>query len=667
MTDRRIALKTILWLLVGICITVSLARFMCGLGATTDLSDAAPWGLWIAFDVMSGVALAAGGFVIAAVVYIFHLQKYKLFTRPAILTAFLGYIAVAVGLLYDLGIPMNIWHPIIYPQPRSVLFEVGMCVMLYLTVLLLEFCPVIFEHSWFNRPFLQKIHAALKKATIPLVVTGIVLSTLHQSSLGSLFLIAPERVHPLWYSPIIWVLFFVSAAGLGLMTIAAETIFSSWYFGHKLRTDLLSNLGKAASSVLFIYAGLRLGDLALRGKLFHVLDNTWQANVFLLEMLLAALLPAALMAFRKIRSSVVGIGIASGLTLSGMVGYRFNLCVVAFARPEGVSYFPTWMEFAVTLGIVAAAMLVFIFFVERFNVCEAGHDEDTTGLISGSRLSFDPHSLRIFMPESLRAIRRYSLALVFGMVIAASGLPLDVWQDSALPRTPVLAPMVVNGSLASDHLSSRAPSYRISLQQNTQSAGAAQIFIIDGNRNGRLVAFPHEFHYDKLGGKDSCIQCHHQAMPFDQNTSCYECHRDMYLTTDTFNHSAHIARLDGNSGCQQCHVNAAQAKTRKTAKACGACHKDIAMNGSIINTREEEKDGMAVGYMDAMHGLCIACHKQKLREEPQRYRQGFAECATCHRDIDGTQLRRMGPYMTMDRDGSSLTNKSKANPNEPKL
>jgi Ni/Fe-hydrogenase subunit HybB-like protein len=671
MTDRRIALKSVLWLLVGICITVSLARFIRGLGATTDLSDAAPWGLWIAFDVMSGVALAAGGFVIAAVVYIFHLQKYKLFTRSAILTAFLGYVAVAVGLLYDLGIPMNIWHPIIYPQPRSVLFEVAMCVMLYLTVLFLEFCPVILEHSWFNRPFFQKIHVALKKATIPLVVLGIVLSTLHQSSLGSLFLIAPERVHPLWYSPIIWVLFFVSAAGLGLMTIAAETLFSSWYFGHKLRPDLLSNLGKAASSVLFLYAGLRLGDLALRGKLVHVLDNTWQANVFLLEMSLTALLPVALMAFRKIRSSAVGIGIASGLTLLGMVGYRFNLCVVAFARPEGVSYFPTWMEFAVTLGIVAAAMLVFIFFVERLNVCEAGHEEDIANPISGSRRSFDPRSLRIFMPESLAAARRYSLALVFGMAIAASALPLDVWRDSAMPHTPVLAPMVVSGSLESDPLSSRAPSYRISLQQNMQpadsGAGAAQIFIIDGNRNGRLVAFPHEFHCDKLGGKDSCIQCHHQSMPFDQNTSCYECHRDMYLTTDTFNHSAHIARLDGNSGCYQCHVNAAQVKTRKTAKACGECHKDITMDGFIIRPQEGEKDGMAAGYMDAMHGLCITCHKQKLAEEPQRYRQGFAECATCHRDIDGTQLRRMGPYVTRDRESTSLPKKAEANPGGPTL
>jgi Ni/Fe-hydrogenase subunit HybB-like protein len=663
MTDRRIALKSFLWLLVGIWITVSLARFIRGLGATTNLSDGAPWGLWIAFDVMSGVALAAGGFVIAAVVYIFHLKEYRPFTRPAILTAFLGYVAVAVGLLYDLGIPLNIWHPAIYPQPHSVLFEVAMCVMLYLTVLFLEFCPVILEHSMFNRPFFQKIHAVLKRITIPLVILGIVLSTLHQSSLGSLFLIVPDRVHPLWYSPILWVLFFVSAVGLGLMTIAAETLFSSWYFGHKLRVDLLSNLGRAASLVLFIYIGLRLGDLALRHKLSLVLSGTWQANLFLLEMGLAAFLPAMLMAFRKIRSSAAGIGIASGLTLLGMVGYRFDLCIVAFALPEGVSYFPTWMEFAVTIGIVAAAILAFIFFVERFNVCDAGHEEDSAGPDAHLRSRFDPLGLRILMPESLAAARRYSLALVAGAALAAAALPRDIWRGSVLLCTPVHAPMILNGSLTTlPHASITIP-YRLSLQPpgyTSSGTDMTQLVIIDGNRNGRLVAFPHELLRDKLGGEASCVLCHHQALPFDQNTPCYECHRDMYLTTDLFNHSVHIAHLDGNSGCVQCHSDGAKAKTRETAKPCKECHQKMALAGSLISP-EKETEGRAVGYMEAMHGLCIGCHKQRLEEAPQDYRRDFADCGCCHRDIDGTQFRRMSPYVASKDDSASTPKQAEAN------
>jgi Ni/Fe-hydrogenase subunit HybB-like protein len=647
MTDRKIALKSFLWLLVGIWITVSLARFIRGLGATTDLSDGAPWGLWIAFDVMSGVALAAGGFVIAAVVYILHLKEYRSFARPAILTAFLGYVAVAAGLLYDLGIPLNIWHPAIYPQPHSVLFEVAMCVMLYLAVLFLEFCPVILEHSRFNRPFFRRIHVALKRITIPLVILGIVLSTLHQSSLGSLFLIAPDRVHSLWYSPILWVLFFVSAVGLGLMTIAAETLFSSWYFGHKLRVDLLSSLGRAASFVLFAYIGLRLGDLALRHKLGQVLNGTWQAHLFLLEMAFSAFLPATLMAFRKIRSSAAGIGIASGLTLLGMVGYRFDLCIVAFALPEGVSYFPTWMEFAVTIGIVAAAMLAFIFFVERFNVCAAGHEEDTAGPDVRPRPRFDPLSLRILMPESLAAARRYSLALVAGAALAAAALPDDVWRGSVLVRTPVHAPMILNGSLTTNPQASIATPYRLSLQppgQTSSRADTTQLLIIDGNRNGRLAAFPHQLLRDNLGGEASCVLCHHQALPFDQNTSCYKCHRDMYLSTDLFNHSAHIARLDGNSGCSKCHADAAKARTRETAEPCRECHQNMALTGSMIKTKEETA-GHAPGYMQAMHGLCITCHKQKLEDAPQDYCPGFADCGFCHRDIDGTQFRHMSPYV----------------------
>jgi len=225
MNTRLTILKTVLWSLMGALSVVTVARFARGLGATTALSDATPWGFWIAFDVMSGVALASGGFVLAATFYIFGMEKYRPFVRPAIVTAFLGYIAVAVGLLYDLGLPWHIWHPIIYPQEHSVLFEVAMCVILYLMVLALEFAPAVLEYPWFDRPVFQRIHKALKSITIPLVIIGIVLSTLHQSSLGSLFLITPYRLHPLWYSPIIWILFFFSAVGLGLMMVTAESFF----------------------------------------------------------------------------------------------------------------------------------------------------------------------------------------------------------------------------------------------------------------------------------------------------------------------------------------------------------------------------------------------------------------------------------------------------------
>jgi Ni/Fe-hydrogenase subunit HybB-like protein len=187
---RRSTVKTILWAFVGMLAVVSIARFGNGLGATTGLSDVTPWGFWIAFDVMAGVALAAGGFTLAATVYIFRIERYRSFARPAILTALLGYAAVTIGLMYDIGLPWRIWHPIIYPQLHSVLFEVAMCVMLYLTVLTLEFAPVVLEHRAFDKPIFRAILRFLKQISIVLVILGIVLSTLHQSSLGSLFLMS---------------------------------------------------------------------------------------------------------------------------------------------------------------------------------------------------------------------------------------------------------------------------------------------------------------------------------------------------------------------------------------------------------------------------------------------------------------------------------------------
>ena len=176
---------------------VTVLRFWKGLGAVTNLSDKFPWGLWVGFDVLCGVALAAGGFTITAAVYVFNLKRFKPIVRPTVLTAFLGYTLVAVGLMYDLGKPWNIWHPIVMWNPRSPMFEVGWCVMLYLTVLALEFSGIVFEKlGW------KKAIAVQHAATVPLVIAGVIISTLHQSSLGTFYLITPGKLHPLWYTPL---------------------------------------------------------------------------------------------------------------------------------------------------------------------------------------------------------------------------------------------------------------------------------------------------------------------------------------------------------------------------------------------------------------------------------------------------------------------------------
>jgi Ni/Fe-hydrogenase subunit HybB-like protein len=660
MSARRHVLKTVLWAIMGVLAVVTVVRFVRGLGATTALTDVTPWGFWIAFDVMAGVALAAGGFVLAATFYIFHLDRYHPFTRPAILTAFLGYAAVAVGLTYDLGLPWHILNPIFHPQLRSVLFEVAACVMLYLTVLSLEFSPVVLEHRWFGRPPFTAVYALLKKATIPLVIMGIVLSSLHQSSLGSLFLIAPYRLHPLWYSPIIWVHFLASAVGLGLMMVTAESFFSAWLFGHRLRMKELSGLGKAGAVVLFLYAVLRIGDLAVRGTLGAAFEGSWQGNLFLFEMTLGALLPAALLAFRAVRQSAAGLATASAMTILGMIGYRFDVCIVAFRRPEGLSYFPSWMEVAVSLGIVAGAMLVFIFFVERLEVYPAEHECGKPGEGTGSAPGpgCDPGTVRALLPLSLAAPRFYSIAFV-GAAAVAIGVAWGgaVGSDQSV-RTPVQASRTLIGAVGPRD-AGKLRDVQVLPKDASISAGHQRIplLVIDGNRDDRLVLFPHDLHAARLGHNESCTRCHHENEPFDSNTTCDKCHADMYLTTDVFKHSSHTAKLGGVKGCARCHKDTGQVKGRDTAAACETCHAEMVAPGSFVRPKGGTLKGYAVGYMDAMHGLCLECHRQSARDSPGEFGPDFARCAACHRESDAARLRGMGPYAEMG--GSSRSDPRK--------
>ena len=254
--------RAVLVLILAAGFYSTVLRFTKGLGAATNLSDQFPWGLWIGFDVLCGVGLAAGGFTLAAIVYVFHIERFHAVLRPSILTAFLGYALVAVALLFDLGKPYNIWHPLVMWNPHSVMFEVAWCVMLYLTVLALEFSPAVLERFHLHKPL-----RVVKAATIPLVIVGVLLSTLHQSSLGSLFLIVPTKLHPYWYSPLLPVFFFISAVGVGMAMVIFESNLSSRAFGREIEMPLLEVLGRAMAVVLAIYGLLKFQDLWGRGAL----------------------------------------------------------------------------------------------------------------------------------------------------------------------------------------------------------------------------------------------------------------------------------------------------------------------------------------------------------------------------------------------------------------
>lgn len=658
--DRTVAnpalerVKTLLWAIVGVWAAVTVARFAHGIGATTGLTDVAPWGFWIAFDVMAGVALAAGGFVVAALAYIFGIERFHAFTRPAILTALLGYMAVAVGLLYDLGIPWHIWHPLVFPQHHSVLFEVAMCVMCYLTVLALEFSPAVLEHPLFHRPLFQRLLRIIQRGTIPLVIAGIVLSTLHQSSLGSLFLIQPFRVHPLWYSPILYVLFFVSAIGLGLMMVTLEALLSAWLFGHPVKRNELAVLGSLASVVLSFYALLRVGDLWLRGIIPARLDGSWPAGLFLFELLVSAVVPAVLLALPRVRHSVPGLATCSTLTVLGMIGYRFNICIVAFERPETMPYWPTWTELAVSLGIVAGAILMFIFFNENLRIVDPhGH---AAAADDGGAPAPEPPS-HVDAPAAANghgsytpSLARHSLAFVIAASAAIGFLPEDAIFGPGPRPTPVQPSRTVEALAVPVPAPLRRDFHVASLAANVPANAEPHplsVMVLDGNRDWRFVPFTHAAHVAALGDRESCKLCHHQNLPFDQNTSCSYCHRDMYEPTDTFDHPLHVYRLGGNAACVVCHSADIGRKRREHALACWQCHGDMVVEGSIVPTHPGRLVGVAPGYVDAMHNLCVRCHEDLARKHPETYSTEFARCDVCHREFKDAQHKHMAPYVPM--------------------
>src|SRR5579864_32051 len=346
--------KLVFFFLMAAGIYATFIRFTQGLGASTHLNDQFPWGIWISFDVLCGVMLAAGGFTLTATVHIFNIKRMHSIIRPTILTAFLGYILVCAALMYDLGKPYNIWHPLIMRNPHSVMFEVAYCVMLYTTVLALEFSPIVLER--FN---LQKPLKVVKKILIPLVICGVILSTLHQSSLGTLYLIMPEKLHPFWYSPLLPVFFFLSAIAVGLAMTIFESSMSAKHFGLQLELPVLQELGRVLVVVLGIYAILRFEDLANRGALKLAVRPGYEMYLFWLEIALSIILPLFLLLQRKVRSSANGLYFAAVLVVLGFITNRMNVSITGFEGSTGVRYFPKWTELAVTGMIIAAGFALF--------------------------------------------------------------------------------------------------------------------------------------------------------------------------------------------------------------------------------------------------------------------------------------------------------------------
>ena len=356
-----------LMIIAAISVAVILFRLVTGFGMVTNLSDDSPWGLWIAFDVLTGVALAGGGYFSALIVHILHRDKYLSIARSALLTSLFGYLLVMAGLFLDIGQWFNFWRPFVSWGSSSVLFEVFWCISIYTTIQVLEFGEIVTERVG------VKMHGLFKKILPILMIIGVVFPTIHQASLGGLFLIAVHKLYPLWWSAFIPLFFLMSSFFVGPAMICVESIVAGKAFNHRIPTSVLHGLAKMSCYAMMVYFLLKTYDLVERGIFGLMFIGNLEGNLFLVEMIFGIIVPIGIV-FSKAGKTSLGLLSYGLLVAGGVVLNRLNIVFVGMSKASGGIYIPSVWECAVSVGLVAIGCLAYCFVVENFRVF--GHDEE---------------------------------------------------------------------------------------------------------------------------------------------------------------------------------------------------------------------------------------------------------------------------------------------------
>jgi Ni/Fe-hydrogenase subunit HybB-like protein len=365
----------VLLVIFGLAAALIVWRLFAGLGATTALSDGYPWGLWIAFDVVTGTALACGGYAMAILVYILNKGKYHPLVRSAILTSALGYTMAGISVVLDLGRPWEVWKvPLFFWSwnLNSALLEVALCIMAYVVVLWIELSPAFLER-WKAGPegrlqrFSAKVLPFLERNLIWIIALGMLLPTMHQSSLGSLILLTGPKLHPLWQTPLLPLLFLVSCVAMGYAAVVFESSLSTLFFRRRPETEMLAGLSGAMLPVLGAFLLLRLGDLVVRGQIRQAFVANGYAVSFWVEIALIVA-PLFLLASRQARRAPGNLFRAAMLMMLAGGLYRFNTYLVAYRPGDDVHYFPSVPEFVITVGLVALEIMAYIVIVKMFPI-----------------------------------------------------------------------------------------------------------------------------------------------------------------------------------------------------------------------------------------------------------------------------------------------------------
>ncbi len=672
--------------LVGMGLAAAAYRFIFGLQAATNLTDQYPWGIWIAIDVATGVALAAGGFTTAALAHIFQRHRYEAVVRPALLTAMLGYTFVSIGLLADLGRYYNIWHPMVPTmwQGNSVLFEVGMCVTIYLHVLYIEFMPLVCERfiGRVNLPgplaaFNGKVDALLRfaqsilgKVMFLFVIAGVVLSCMHQSSLGALLLIAPYKMHPLWYTPVLPMLFLMSAIAVGFPMVVFESMFAGWAFKRKPEMHILTPLSRFMVLFLGIYTSAKIIDLMLREAYVHLADGTVASTMYIIEILFGLLLPLAMLMSNRVRRNPALLFLASTLVVLGVALNRINVFLVAYTPPFATApYFPSLVEIMITVGAISGLILAYRVCVTIFPVlpAEVAFDQHATllppacGGIEGGRKGSS------HIPQVASTITKTLLFAAFVGWVAPVA-----YADDAMPGTKS-----TTGDCNACH-STAKPSEKDLFPRNCQRekntdaatdslANVPDVFVLDDLSDIYVpVVFPHKLHADMESMADGCAICHHHS-PTGEMKACNTCH-DGATNPDNLRQPGlkgayHRQCLNchrewsHDTACEECHVKKQPGVEPPVIDTnggdiMGKLHPNVETPEKWVYNTDDLEEGSKVTFHHRDHSelfgkRCVDCHRKEncsrchdsaAPQEKHVRQDPHEDCMKCH-DTEGDCAR----------------------------
>ncbi|MEW6511829.1 MAG: NrfD/PsrC family molybdoenzyme membrane anchor subunit [Bacteroidota bacterium] len=518
----------VLLLLAANGLAFLLARFFFGIGAVTNLSDEFPWGIWIGVDVAGGVALAAGGFTSAALGHVMHREEYHVILRPALLTALLGYTFVALGVFIDLGRWYYIWHPLIMWNGTSALFEVGMCVMIYAAVLYIEFLPIVTERFIGRITFagrfvrlkktvdwiLRRLDRALGKTMFIFVIAGVVLSTLHQSSLGTLMVIAGPKMHPLWQTPILPLLFLLSAISVGYPMVIVESMAAARSFGLKPEIHVLSRLGSFMAPLLGLYLAFKLGDMFIRETFVYLGGFNTASVMFGIEIIVGVVIPLRMFLSRAVLQSQRWLFVASLLVVIGVLLNRINSFLVAYTPPNATgTYFPAIGELSVTVGFVAMIILAYRALAIFFPVIS----------VPDTRPSWKAkYALR-----AERAAKTVSAGVLL-ILLAAQPAPGQSREKSAhgLDGVTCSTCHTCDVPTKENPCVRECPRLRLVTVHHSPAEGPDVLTMPVSEKSSSLflpVKFSHRWHAEMAEMSGGCVMCHHYNPP-GGILACSDCH-----------------------------------------------------------------------------------------------------------------------------------------------